>query len=294
MNQIRISKKKRLENNLGVGGKILTYSVYVFAALLVLVPLYIVVITSFTTTEGSWQSFRWWPGEYLSYEPYVRVFTTQITEITILQSVWNTLYMYIPSIAVGCIVATVSAFAFAKLNFRLKEFMFSVLITTMTLPNIMGQTASFLMYEQWGWIDTILPLTVPRLFGSIASVFFLRQFILGLPSDLIGAARVDGLGDFGICLRIIIPICMPAIFARFVLEFIGAYNDYMGPLLYLPSRQTLATVALVLKFYQPARMPDNPILMCCAVISSIPLLALYLLAQKYILLGMEFSSSIKG
>ncbi len=290
---MKATKRKKL-NSIGVGGKIFTYAIYVVAALFVLIPIYVMVITSFTSyIESNANGFHWWPDEFTTYA-YERLASTQILEVSLLRNVANSLILYLPSTAVGCIVSAISAFAFAKLDFRLKGFMFSVLITTMTLPNIMGQTASFLMYEKMGWIDTIFPLTVPAMFGSIATVFFLRQFIMGIPNDLMGAAKIDGLGEFGICIRLILPICAPAIFARFVLEFSTHYNEYMTVLLYLPNRVDWATIALALTYYQSPYMQDWPLLMGCCVVSIVPLLLLYLLAQRYILLGMEFSASLKG
>ncbi len=280
---------------LPIGGKIFTYAIYIVAALFVLLPIYVMAITSVTSYgEAMSAGFHWLPQKGFTLDAYEYIATTEIVEVPLIRNVLNSLILYIPSTTVGCIISAISAFAFAKLEFRLKGFMFSVLITTMTLPNIMGQTASYLMYEKMNWIDTILPLTVPRMFGSIATVFFLRQFIMGIPGDLMGAARIDGLGEFGICLRLILPISLPAIFARFVLEFSGAYNEYMSVLLYLPNRQDLATIALALTFYKQPYVQNWPVLMGCCVISIVPLLLLYLLAQRYILLGMEFSASLKG
>ncbi len=282
-------------NDAPIGAKILTYSVYILAAAFVLVPIYIMVITSFTSwKESNSAGFRWWPAEGITFKSYERLSESQFLPISLLQSVWNTFLLYVPSTAIGCIVSVISGYAFAKLKFRSKEAMWNILVFTMTLPNIMAQTASFLMFEKMGWIDTVWPLTVPRMFGSIASVFFLRQYIMGIPGDVINAARIDGAGEWSICWRIIIPVAMPAILSRFVLEFAAAYSEYMTVLLYLPSRMELSTVSLALSFYNPAYMADYPMTMTTAVVSTIPLMIMYIASQKFILKGMQFSGSMKG
>ncbi len=290
-----IKKRKKKLNDLSIGGKLFTYSVYLLAAAFVLIPIYIMCITSVTSwRESNASGFRWWPEQGITWASYIRLEEAQFLPITLLQSLLNTLIIYLPTTAVGCVISALSAYAFAKLKFRSRDAMWNILVFTMTLPNIMAQTAQFLMFEKVGWIDTLLPLMIPRLFGTIASVFFLRNYIMSIPGDVIGAARVDGLGEFGIFWRIILPVCMPAILSRFVLEFASAYSEYMTVLLYLPSRTDLSTISLALSFYNPAYLSDYPMTMTCAVVSTIPLLIMYIASQKFILKGMQFSSSMKG
>ena len=203
------------------------------------------------------------------------------------------MWMYIPSTAIGVFVSAMSAFAFAKLDFKLKKPMFAILMATLTLPNCIGFIASFLMFDKMGWINTPLPIMVPRMLGAIGIVFFLRQYYLGIPDDIVGAANLDGLGELGIFFHIMLPISLPALFSQFILNFITGYNDYLGPLLYLQNAK-MYTLQISLAFFAEAYVQDWPLRMSGCVIAMIPLVVLYLIAQKYILQGVSISSGLKG
>ncbi|MGN1052244.1 MAG: carbohydrate ABC transporter permease [Candidatus Scatosoma sp.] len=283
-----MKKKKKKKLN------ILSHTITVLGVLFVLVPTYIMIITSFTSDiEANNASFSWWPKMGVTVEGYVKAFTRKAAGNSLLGSFWNTMWMYFPSTAVGVFMSAMAAFAFAKLDFVLKKPMFSILMATLTLPNCIGFIASFLMFDQMGWINTPLPIMVPRMLGTIGIVFFLRQFFLGIPNEIIGAANMDGLGEIGVFFYIILPISMPALFSQFVLNFIGGYNDYLGPLLYLQNAK-MYTLQISLAFFAEAYVQDWPMRMAGCVIAMVPLIMLYLVAQKYILKGVAISTGLKG
>ena len=258
------------------------------------VPIYIVIITSLTSDiEANNAAFSWWPKMGLTLEGYTKAFTRKVAGNSLLRSFFNTMWMYIPSTAIGVFVSAMSAFAFAKLDFKLKKPMFAILMATLTLPNCIGFIASFLMFDKMGWINTPLPIMVPRMLGAIGIVFFLRQYYLGIPDDIVGAANLDGLGELGIFFHIMLPISLPALFSQFILNFITGYNDYLGPLLYLQNAK-MYTLQISLAFFAEAYVQDWPLRMSGCVIAMIPLVVLYLIAQKYILQGVSISSGLKG
>lgn len=260
----------------------------------VIVPIYIVIITSLTSDiEANNAAFSWWPKMGLTLEGYTKAFTRKVAGNSLLRSFFNTMWMYIPSTAIGVFVSAMSAFAFAKLDFKLKKPMFAILMATLTLPNCIGFIASFLMFDKMGWINTPLPIMVPRMLGAIGIVFFLRQYYLGIPDDIVGAANLDGLGELGIFFHIMLPISLPALFSQFILNFITGYNDYLGPLLYLQNAK-MYTLQISLAFFAEAYVQDWPLRMSGCVIAMIPLVVLYLIAQKYILQGVSISSGLKG
>ena len=260
----------------------------------VIVPIYIVIITSLTSDiEANNAAFSWWPEMGLTLEGYTKAFTRKLAGNSLLRSFFNTMWMYIPSTAIGVFVSAMSAFAFAKLDFKLKKPMFAILMATLTLPNCIGFIASFLMFDKMGWINTPLPIMVPRMLGAIGIVFFLRQYYLGIPDDIVGAANLDGLGELGIFFHIMLPISLPALFSQFILNFITGYNDYLGPLLYLQNAK-MYTLQISLAFFAEAYVQDWPLRMSGCVIAMIPLVVLYLIAQKYILQGVSISSGLKG
>ena len=268
--------------------------IVLFAAFIV-VPLYVVLITSFkTTVEANDTVFHWWPEQGFSLDGYIKIFTTNQVNRDLIRAFGVTLWMYVPSIAVGVFVSAMAAYGFAKMDFFLKKPIFAILISALTLPNGVGMIAAVIMYNSLGWMGTPLPLMVPRLMGSIGIVFFLRQFFMGLPNELNDAARVDGLGDYGIFLRIALPLSKPALGAQFILVFISAYNDYLGPLYYLIGNPELYPLQLSLSYWRTESNPDWSVLMAGAMVATVPMLCLYLLSQKFILKGVAITSGLKG
>ena len=283
-----VPNKKKVDPMIG------SHIIMILAVLFIMVPMYIMIITSVTSpVEANDAEFHWWPEMGLTGYAYETAFTRKMAGNSLLQSFLNTMWIYLPSVAVGVFMSAMAAFAFAKLDFFLKGPMFAILMATLTLPNCMGTVSSFLIYDKIGWINTPLPLMVPRMLGSIGIVFFLRQFYMGLPDDLIGAANIDGLGEIGVFFRIMLPISLPALLSQFILNFIGAYNEYLPPLLYIHDAR-LYTLQISLAFFTEAYVQNWPLRMAGCVIAMVPLIILYLLSQKFILKGVAISSGLKG
>lgn len=285
MNKLKYNIKK-----LKLGSVLLILPVVLF----VLFPLYIIIITSLTSSvESNNAAFSWWPKMGLSIQSYIKAFTRKTAGNNLIRSLWNTLVIYVPSCFVGVYASAMAAFAFAKTEFVLKKPMFSILMFSITLPNTVGTIASFLIFDRLGWINTPLPLMVPRMMGSIGIIFFLRQFYLGLPDDLMSAAKIDGLGNFGIFMKIMLPLSKPALIAQFVLSFISGYNEYLQPLLYLQEASQY-TLQISLAFFAEAYVQDWPLRMAGCMIAMLPLLVFYLFAQKHLLASLAVNSGLKG
>lgn len=275
--------------------RVIYHIVVVLFAAFICVPLYVVLITSFKTApEANGTAFYWWPKMGFSLQGYIKVLTTSQVNRNLIRGFGVTLWMYVPPICIGVFVSAMAAYGFAKMEFFLKKPIFAILMSSLTLPNSVGMIASVVLYNTIGWMGTPLPLMIPRMMGSIGIVFFLRQFYMGLPDDLIGAARVDGLGDYGIFLRIALPLSMPAIGSQFILTFIAAYNDYIGPLYYLIGNEAIYPLQLSLSYWRTGSNPDWSILMAGAMVATVPMLYLYLLSQKFILKGVAITSGLKG
>lgn len=273
--------------------KTIDYVLLVVITLFVLAPFYIMLATSFMSKyEANDANFHFWPEQF-SLSSYHRILFKPVGGTSVLKGLLNTLLYYLPTSAVGVFMSAMAAFAFARMKFKAKGFMFSVLMGTMMLPNTLSLIISVLMYDKIYWIGTPLPVMVPRLFGTIGIVFFLRQYYMGLPDDLVSAAKVDGLGWFGIFTRIMVPISLPAMAAQFVLNFIGGYNDYLAPVLYLPNEEQY-TLQLVLKQLEDPRTQDWPVRMAGCTVAMIPMVILYLFSQKLILMDMSIGSGFKG
>ena len=295
MENVQDLKKIRKRKNQRILSRIFCYAVVVLFALFIFVPLYVVIVTSFkTTAEANGTTFYWWPKEGFSVDGYVKIFSTHQVNRNLIRAFGTTLWMYVPAIFVDVFVSAMAAYGFAKMEFFLKKPIFAILMSTLTLPNSVGMIASIVIYNGIGWMGTPLPLMVPRMMGQIGIVFFLRQFYMGLPDDLIGAARVDGLSDYGIFLRIALPLSLPALGSQFILTFITAYNDYLGPLYYLVGKPELYPLQLSLSYWRTDSNPDWSVLMAGAMVALIPMIGLYLLSQKFILKGVATTSGLKG
>ena len=268
------------------------------ALFFVMVPFYILVITSFMTKkQANDVNMFLWPTPW-EFKWYSKALFEEVVagSIPLLVAFFNTLWMYVPSVVVGILSSTLAAYAFAKLDFKMKNAMFAILMFTMMLPNTMSTLTSYYMYKTINWTQTPLPIMIPRLFGTIGVVFFLRQYFMGIPTDIMNAARIDGAGDWGVFFHIMLGVAKPAMFAQFILQFLSAYNDYMGPYIYLNGNPQVYTLQVALKFLLDADIYDpNPAFrMAGCLVAMLPLVILYICAQKVIMQGIAMSAALKG
>ena len=217
--------------------KLIIYSGLVLFALFVLFPFAIMVISSLKHKEETIGGFTWWPKMGLTLRGYANAFKKVASSTSIIEGFFNTLWIIIPPTLVGLLTSTLSAYAFAKLRFRGKKVMFGLLIATMMVPGIATLVPSYIIWDYLGvTVDApFVPLMIPGMFGAAACVFFMRQSISAIPDSIIEASRIDGIGTFGCFVRIVLPLIKPALLAQGILGFVGGYNDYFGPLIYLKS-----------------------------------------------------------
>lgn len=274
-------------------GKLLVYGFLALACLLVLGPFYIAITTSFKTPiEAQGLDFTWFPKEF-TINGYKDVFTytggSRFTTPLIVRGFLNTILMVLPRALISTIFSGMAGFAYAKLNFKCKNTMFAVLLSTMMVPGIITLIPSYIMFFELGWINTPWPVVLPALLGTTGAVFFMKQYYMGVPSDMMEAASVDGLGYFGTYFKIMFPISMPAFWAQFVLAFVGGYNEYLGPMLYLTKPQ-MYTMQIAMQQFATSRQKTDPgAVMASAVIALLPIVALFLLAQKQFISGVVTS-----
>ncbi len=197
-------------------------------------------------------------------------------------------------VVLGTFSSTMAAFAFAKLDFPHKEKLFIALLGTMMIPAVVTIIPQFLVYSELGWIDTLLPLIVPGTLGNVIMIFFLRQYMTGLSSELMDAARIDGAGIVRTYWSIFMPLCRPAIAANVIIVFMTTWNDYLNPLIFTHSPQN-STVQLVIasltSYYE--EQTDFPIVMAASIIAVIPVITLFIIFQKHFVNSFALSG-IKG
>ena len=198
-------------------------------------------------------------------------------------------------VVIGTVLSSsIVGYALARLRFRGSRTLFLIMLGTMMLPGQVTMIPLFLLFREFGWIDTILPLVVPAFFGNAFFIFMYRQFIAQIPESLVEAARIDGLGHLAIWWRIALPLCKPVTAICAVFTFIGTWNDFLAPLVYLHSDEQ-ATLAVALNGFknQSGGLEDVHLLMALSVLTMIPCIVLFIAAQKTFVEGLA-RGAVKG
>jgi ABC-type glycerol-3-phosphate transport system permease component len=202
---------------------------------------------------------------------------------------FNTFVITLGATVGTVITSSLAAFAFARLRFPLRNFMFLLVISTMMLPNAVTLIPRFLIFRYLGWLDTFLPLIVPYWLGGTAfSIFLLRQFFMGLPRELDEAARIDGASSLQIYLRVVLPLSGTALATVTIFQVWGHWNEFLDPLIYINSMENY-TVALALRTFQNIRSQRVNYLMAASVLQVLPVVILFFSAQKYFIRGIQLS-----
>jgi ABC-type glycerol-3-phosphate transport system permease component len=188
-------------------------------------------------------------------------------------------------------------YAFARLRFPGREFLFRLLILTMLLPWVVLMIPSFLLFYTLGWYGTYLPLWVPSFFGNAFFIFITRQYMRSFPGELDDAARIDGCNYFDVYWRIILPLSKPVLVVMAIFTFQDVWNDFTGPLIYLNDAEKF-TLAIALDYFRRSVFSTSSVsttnyLMAASLLSILPMLILYFAAQKQILGGIA-SVGLKG
>ena len=192
--------------------------------------------------------------------------------------------------------ASLCAYGFARIEFPGRELWFKIVLATLMLPSIVMLIPQFIIFTRIGWMDTFLPLIVPAFFGGGAfNIFLLRQFFRSLPGELSDAARIDGATELGIFARIMLPLAKPALATVGVFTFMGVWNDFMGPLLYLSKDPDKFTVALGLAMFRQAFSGRTrwDLLMAASTMMILPVIIVFFFAQRTFIQGIQLTG-MKG
>jgi multiple sugar transport system permease protein len=208
----------------------------------------------------------------------------------------NSIIVTILSVTGGVASSFVVAYGFARFRFPGREILFLLCLSGMMMPVYVTIIPLFMVFMEIGWIDTLKPLIVPSYFGGAFGIFLLRQFIMTIPFELDESALIDGASRFVILTRIIVPNCKPALAALAIFSFMGSWNDFLGPLIFLNSvdRFTLPLGLWFLRAYAgDPNLPKDHLLMAASIITTLPVLLVFASAQKYFVQGIVMSG-IKG
>jgi multiple sugar transport system permease protein len=251
--------------------------------------------------------FLWMVSSSLKVETQVFIFPPQIIpnpirfENYVQALVYKPFHLYLKNTLVIVALnevailwaASYCAYGFARIRFRGRDFWFAVVLTTMMLPGIVTMIPTFVIFSRLGWIDSILPLTFPYFFGGEAfNIFLLRQFFRSIPEELADAARIDGCSEHRIYWNIFLPLAKPALTTIAIFTFLNAWNDFMGPLLYINSPEKF-TVSLGLATFRSVMRTRWDLLMAATTAMTVPVLVLFFFGQRYFVKGVVLTG-LKG
>jgi multiple sugar transport system permease protein len=284
----QVSAQQRV---LQVLSKILVYGFLGVMALIVIFPFYFMIISSLKDMNEYRRAVPTLVPEFFDVMNYMEVFTSK--DLLLGRLFWNTMLVGIVSTVLSLIITIISAFAFARLEFKGKNALFAALLGTMMIPGELFTITNFQTIYYFEWKNTYTVLIVPFLV-SIFYIYLLRQNFLQIPNELYLAAKVDGCGDFKYLCKVMIPLALPTIISITILKMMGAWNSYMWPRLVANDEaHRLITNGLRTAFTNAEGVTDVPVQMAAVAVVSFPLFLVFIFLRKYIMKGVS-RSGIKG
>ena len=267
----------------------ISYFLLITGSILILIPFYWMVSSSLKDAGVIFKS----PPDWIPHPVMWVNYPDALKFMNFLRCLGNTCTITFIAMAGQMTSASIVAYGFARMRFPGRDVLFIVLLSTIMLPAQVTLIPIFKIFTTLGWYDTFYPLTVPAFFGGgVFFIFLLRQYYMTIPIEMDEAAKIDGAGTFGIFTKVILPQAKPALATVAIFSFMGHWNDFLGPLIYLgdPMKRTLA---LALYAFQGEHATDWHLLMAAATVVMLPLLTLFFCAQKYFIQGVVISG-VKG
>src|SRR5215207_3851696 len=272
----------------------ITYLLLGLGAAIVLVPFWWMVKTSLTAQTRLFEFPPQLFPDPVVWRNYIQAWNALPVSFTRFTA--NTIFITVLAMTAEIFTCSLVAYGFARFRFPGRNFIFLLMLSTMMLPGVVTLVPSFILWRELKLIDTYDPMTLGAWFAWGPSyIFLLRQFFLTLPKEIEEAARIDGANTFQIYWHIMLPLVKPALLAIAVLSFIGNWNNFMGPLIYLNSGEKYPLI-MALKFFEQSLSKEAPLfhyMMAMTTMMSFPLLVLYFLMQRTLIEGIT-AGAVKG
>lgn len=258
-----------------------TYGLLVILSAIFMVPLvFVISIALASDTSVSTGQLTIFPRDW-EFANFRRIFETSLPVGSFLV---NSVIISLTSALGQVMSSSLVGYAFARLRAPGKRFLFFVVIATMMIPAQITMIPQFWIFSQLGWVDTFLPLIVPQFFSNAFNIFLVRQFVTRIPYEMDEAAQIDGLGHFGIYLRLILPMMTPILIAIAIFTLTAMWGDFMGPLIYINSEDKMP-LALGVQYLtstsQEMQTPPWNLIMVGSIFLSLPMIVIYYFGQKY-------------
>lgn len=272
---------------LGIAIEVLKYGLLIILAFTFFVPFYWMLTSAVKNDPQVYTVPPVWFPIPMQFENFANAWSKfDFTRFAI-----NSVFRYsIPSTILVTISSAIVAYGFSRLRWPGRELLFGLCLATVMIPFQVIMVPLFITFKNLGWLNSYLPLVIPGIFGSPWFIFMLRQFFMTIPEELSDAARIDGASELGILFRVILPLARPALIVVALFQFLGTWNDYLGPLLYI-NKQDMYPIALGIGILR--RMVGEtgttalvyPYLMAVSTIVTVPIIIAYFLAQRRFIEG---------
>jgi len=269
--------------------KIISYVLLTLVGLVLITPLLWMI---FTSVKPMAEIVRFPPTffpETINFDNYLKA----IQSFPFWQYAKNTLFITVLVVLGNVLSNSFIAYGFAKLSFPGKKFLFALVLSTMMIPGFVTMIPQYVLFSKIGWVGTYLPLIVPAFFGNAFNIFLMRQFYLSINDELIEAAEMDGANHLYIWSHLMIPLTKPALITIAINSFNSAWNDFLGPLLYIQD-QSKYTLQIGLQVFQNQSTTQWNYLMAGATLVLLPTVLLFFFAQRYFIEGMDLTGGSKG
>lgn len=259
-------------------GRFIAFVLLLVGACTMVIPFLWMISTSFKEAKYVYVIPPQWIPDPVDWNNFIELWK----ESNLLSGIKNSTIVSICVVVFGTFTSSLSAFAFAKLDVPFKKTLFLCVLSSMMIPFVVLLVPQYIIYSKIKWINTLLPLIIPGSLGSVSMIFFLRQYMMGLPSELLEAAKIDGCSYFKIYYRVFLPLSKPAIISNIIMVFMATWNDYFGPMIFINDnkKQTVQVVIAMLSSYHETQT-DVPLVMAAALIAVAPVLILFIICQKY-------------
>ena len=266
---------------------LLIHSALLVGAVLTLLPLWWMLAASFMPAgEANQYPPRLWPST-VTFSHYAALFT----RLELGRYLLNSFLLASTVTLIALFINSLDGYAFAKFRFRYRDRLFQGLLAAMVIPAQVAMLPLFLLLKQLGLINSYWGVVIPGM-ASIFGIFLIRQYLLAIPDTLLDAARMDGAGEFRIYWSLILPLCRPILVTLAIFTFLGAWNDFMWPLIVLTD-STLYTLPVALANLLGEHVQDTELMMAGSVLTVLPVMLLFVALQRYYLAGILLGG-VKG
>ncbi len=269
-------------------GRAISHLILFTAGILYFLPFFWLISTSLKELDQIFTFPPIWIPDPIRWQNYPEA----LTYFPFLQQLGNTLKIAISAVGLTVLSSTLVAYSFSRLRWYGRDLLFFLMLSTLMLPYQVTMIPLFIIFRQLGWVNTLLPLIVPHAFGVPFFIFLLRQFFLSLPKELDDAATIDGCSELGVLWRIILPLSKPALATVALFQFLGSWNDFLGPLIYLndPSKYTLS---LGIQVFVSTVGVQWGWMMAVTTVLTVPVVILFFFTQRTFIQGIALTG-IKG